>query len=200
MKCHLIALTLVVSSCASAASDYAAWAKANPDGTWTEITEKAIAASTLATHVPSDVAKFCPTYEKLEATERTQFWVGLLSAMARPESDFDPHKAYKENFKDSQGEWVISRGLLQLSQESANLYGCKIKQAEKLHDPAVNLNCAVRIMGRWVKRDGVIATYKPDGNKARGGGRYWSVLRESNKKLPEISGFTQALPFCKAPE
>jgi len=196
MKALLVILALTVPCVALAATDYAAWAKANADGTWTEITEKAVNGSSLAARLPSDVKKFCPNYDKIGLSDRTRFWVGLLSAMARPESDFRPEKTLEEKFKDSSGKRVISRGILQLSIESANLYGCEIKKAEELHDPPVNLNCAVKIMDRWVKDDGAIATYRLD-REPRGGGRYWSVLRESNGWLPEISDFTKSLSFCK---
>jgi hypothetical protein len=194
MRLVLATLGMTVPLFALAADDYA-WASANPDGTWTRIAEKAIAASGLAAQVPSDAAKFCPHYAKLGAPDRTRLWVALLSAMARPESDFRPDKTYQEDFEDGSGQPVISRGLLQLSHESANGYECSIKKAEELHDPSTNLTCAVRIMDRLVKRDGVIATYEAD-REARGGGRYWSVLRESRGFLPEISGFVQGLSFC----
>ncbi|HEY0686869.1 MAG TPA: transglycosylase SLT domain-containing protein [Steroidobacter sp.] len=192
----VILLLLIAPIMVLAESDYAAWAEANPDGAWTAIAEKAVAASRLPTVVPSDIAKFCPNYPTLRTADRSKFWVGLLSAMARPESDFQPDKTYQESFKDRRGDWVISRGLLQLSQESANGYGCKIKNAKDLHDPSVNIPCSIRILDRWVDKDGVIASYKLDLD-VRGGGRYWSVLRESANFLPEIAAFTQSLAFCK---
>jgi soluble lytic murein transglycosylase-like protein len=80
--------------------------------------------------------------------------------------------------------------------ESANQkrYGFGIEKAEALHDPATNLAYGVKILNAWVKADGVIATY---GNApARGGGRYWSTLREREKHLPEITKFTQSLAVC----
>lgn len=193
----VILLLLVAPSMVQAATDYAAWAGANPDGAWTAIAEKAVVVSSLPTVVPSDIAKFCPNYPTLDAVDRSRFWVGLLSAMARPESDFQPDKTFQESFKDKKGNWVINRGLLQLSQESANGYGCKIKNAKDLHDPSINLSCSIRILDRWVSKDRVIASYKLDLD-VRGGGRYWSVLRESRNVLPEISAFTRNLAFCKA--
>jgi hypothetical protein len=53
----------------------------------------------------------------------------------------------------------------------------------------------VKILDAWVKADGVIATYGT--GPARGGGRYWSTLRESNKHLPELTGFTKNLAACR---
>ena len=134
----------------------------------------------------------------LDTDKRNMFWVGLLSAMARPESNFKPATKFTESFPDSSGRKVISRGLLQISIESANQsrYGCNIKKAEDLHIPAVNLACSVKILSAWVRSDNVIATYKTD-RENMGGGRYWSVLRESQGHLPELSGFTSRLSFCK---
>jgi hypothetical protein len=177
--------------------DYAAWSKKNPDGSWTALTEKAVAASALPGLVPNDIKRFCPAYPDLSADDRKKFWVGLLSAMARPESNFKPEVSYTEKFNDGRGEPVVSRGLLQLSIESANQkrHGCAIAKAEDLHDSAVNLPCGVKILEAWVKADGVIA-YDPEGRN-RGGGRYWSVMRTSKKHLAEITGFTGKLAVCR---
>jgi hypothetical protein len=180
-----------------AGSDYAAWRNANMDGTWTRVTEAAVAKSTLPASQPADVERFCPRYPTLDANGRTRFWVGLLSAMARPESDFDPNKSYPESFKDKAGNTVISRGLLQLSIESANQhrYGCSIAREADLHDPTTNLTCATRILSTWVEQDGVIGSYLP--GKPRGGGRYWSVMQQAQGHLPEITEFTRHLEICE---
>ena len=181
-----------------AADDYAAWAKKNLDGSWTAAAESAVGASALPSSQPSDVQKFCPGYAKRSAEERKMFWVGLLSIVARPESNFKPETKYVESFPDSQGNNVVSRGLLQISIESANQkrYACGIAKAEDLHDPAINLACGVKILDAWVKADGVIATYGT--GPSRGGGRYWSTLREKNHHLPELVAFTSALHVCRA--
>jgi hypothetical protein len=177
-------------------SDYAAWSKVNTDGAWTAAAKAAVKSSSLPKTLPIDIAKFCPNYSSHTEDARVEFWVGLLSAVARPESNFKPETTFKEDFRDSKGEFVISRGLLQISIESANQkkYACDIKKAADLHDPATNLRCGVRILEAWVKTDNVIATY---GNgQSRGGGRYWSTLREKNKHLPELTIFTNGLNVC----
>ena len=192
-------LLLLFLLCVGAqASDFAAWAKKNPDGSWTKTALEAVSTSLLASSIPDDIQRFCPAYQTLDTDKRNMFWVGLLSAMARPESNFKPATKFTESFSDSSGRKVISRGLLQISIESANQsrYGCNIKKAEDLHIPAVNLACSVKILSAWVRSDNVIATYKID-SENRGGGRYWSVLRESQGHLPELAGFTSRLSFCK---
>ena|SRR5687768_14971513 len=194
----LLPIFTLASVASLAAQDYAAWSKKNTDGSWTRTAEIAVAASSLPSLEPKDIGKFCPTYKRLPRKKRIKFWVGLLSAMARPESSFNPGATHKELFKEKSGKQGISRGLLQISIESANQpgYRCGIKKAKHLHDPAIHLPCAVKILSTWVAADHVIATYKGD-KKNRGGGRYWAVLREKNGRLSEISNFTKNLSFCR---
>lgn len=197
MKNVITALTIIAASPAFA-GDYAAWANKNPDGSWTAAAEAAVKASGLSASTPSDVENFCPSYKKGSLAERKTFWVGLLSIVARPESNFKPETTYTEDFSDSLGKKVVSRGLLQISIESANQkrYACGIQKAEDLHDPAINLTCGAKILDAWVKADNVIATYGK--GPPKGGGRYWSTLRERNKHLPELTNFTRALKVCSA--
>lgn len=195
--CVLIVAFTISNACA--ADDYGAWARRNPDGSWTRAAEKAVANSTLSSLMPKDIGKFCGKYSDILVNERNKFWAGLLSIMARPESNFNPKTSYLEKFRDSSEHRVISRGLLQLSIESANQdrYNCRIANSEELHDPDINLSCAVKILDYWVAKDGVIATYGGKNSASRGGGRYWSTLRESNNHLGEITGFTRKLSVCQ---
>lgn len=134
-----------------------------------------------------DYLEWCPSIE----VGRKQFYVMLLSIVARYESGFDPNNFYKEDFKDVKGNYVISRGLLQISPESANGYGCGITNPDMLYDPETNIRCGVRILNRWIQRDGVIQgsmLVREDGkNKTRwlGAGRYWSQFRKE-KRIAEI--------------
>lgn len=178
-------------------TDYAAWSAHNEDGSWTRAAEYAVANSELPTLHPADIQQFCPQYGRLPSQQRKQFWVGLLSAMSGPESNFRPASFYQERFHDRKGKPVVSRGLLQISQESANQqrYGCDIRHPSLLHDPVINLACGVRILSLWVKRDKLIAS--PAGSAPKGGGRYWSTLRHSNGKTAQISDFTRRLPICQ---
>lgn len=178
--------------------DYAAWSAQNRDGSWTRAAELAVAQSILPKIVPRDISEFCPTYQRLKPKERHKFWVGLMSAMAKPESNFDPNTYFKERFTDAKGRRVISRGLLQISIESANQkrYDCDIPHAKLLHDPVVNLSCGVKILSKWVKEDGIIASKELQGTH-KGGGRYWSTLRAKTGHLNWIQSFTRDLPICQ---
>lgn len=198
MRTPVPAVALMLACCASAvcAQDYAAWNKVNKDGSWTRAAERAVKATTLPDLVPRDIKTFCPRYDGLDADQRTRFWVGLLSAMAKPESNFKPATQYIEpDIFDANGQHVISRGLLQISMESVNqhAYGCGIRSAPDLHKVDVNLSCAARIMQHWVRTDGLIAaTSKP----AVGAARYWSVLRGWRENLVPISSFTRIMAEC----
>jgi len=196
MRALLIFSGLLAVTPVMACDDYASWRQVNEDCAWTTATEEAVIHSSLPQRIPTDVTSFCPNYANLDPLHRSRFWVGLLSAMARPESNYNPAATYTESFDDGSGNRVISRGLLQISIESANQqrYACGIEKDEDLHIPRVNLQCGVKILEAWVVNDNVIASYQ---KPSRGGGRYWSVLRASNNRLPEIMGITSSLAFCQ---
>lgn len=146
--------------------------------------------------IPADYTLFCPKYKKLSDSQRKQYWTFMLSAMARFESNFNTNAKYTEAFNDSSGKKVISRGLLQISIESGNAYGCGFKTAQDLHNPYKNLSCGIRILNRWVGRDKRIAG-KTSGTW-KGGARYWSVLRSTRTRAYQpILKWSQNLSFCK---
>lgn len=186
------------------------WASVPEGEAWTAFTAKAVdeLGSGLIAASPSDVAGFCPAYDTLGEEGKRAFWVSLISAMARPESNFNPDVSFneydnctypgcKDDFTTQDGRKVVSRGLLQLSQESANGYhrfGCAIaiEDEETLHDPETNLRCGVVILARWVSADSVIAK---ETSPYRGGARYWSVLRRPGK-ITGIQKFTANTSYC----
>ena len=164
--------------------------------TWNKITFDAVSSlgSSLQSVVPSDVLNFCPKYDSLGESDKKLFWISLIAAMVRFESFFNPDTFYVESFKDSNGDRIVSRGLAQLSIESSLGYGCPINDAMELHDPKVNLECTIRILDRWVGRDGVIS----DNNAGKwlGGARYWAVLRKEST-LNKIKDITSNFELCK---
>lgn len=147
-----------------------------PEKEWTAILDQALTdlgADLLAAN-PKDLASYCPP-----AGARKQCYIGIISSLAKFESNYKPASSYQESFKDSKGNYVISRGLLQISQESANGYGCGIRDAKELHDVETNLRCGIRIMARWIIRDGVVAGGKT--SAWLGMSRYWSPFRDAAK-------------------
>lgn len=146
--------------------------------------------------IPADAGTFCPNYKNLSYTDRKKYWIYIISAMAKFESGFDTNTKYKEDFEDNSGNNVISRGLLQISIESSKGYDCGMTDAQELHNPLKNLSCGVRILDRWVGRDGRIGGKV--NSKWRGGARYWSVLREGDKtSYKSIVSWSKALKMCK---
>ncbi len=162
---------------------------------WTDHTFRDLASlgPNLLDGVPADVSGFCPQYSRMSDREQRDFWVYLISSMTELESSHNPSTSYRENFRDGQGNFVISRGLLQISIESGNAYGCAFRSSQDLHDPFQNLSCGIRILNRWLGRDGRIAG-KVNGSW-KGGARYWSVLR-TGSKLDRIQSWTRS--FCSA--
>lgn len=148
----------------------------------------------LINRTPADITAFCPGYENGNAVDKKNFWVYLLSAMTQLESSHNPTVSYKESFNDSKGNPVISRGLLQISIESGNGYGCGFKNEQELHDPYKNLDCGLRILNRWIGGDGVISG--KSGSSWRGGARYWAVLRKDTH-LANIRSWTKAQDICR---
>lgn len=163
---------------------------------WTEFLYSQVESEgpNLLRQSPADVAQFCPSYGALPVHHKKDFWVYLISSIAQFESSFNPALTYTENFNDSTGQPVISRGLLQLSIESARAYGCELPSAQDLHDPYKNLLCGLKILNRWVGSDGVIRG-QAAGGAWRGGARYWSVLRRENQ-YNSIRSWTAAQTYC----
>lgn len=102
-------------------------------------------------------------------------WVHFFAAIAKNESNFNPNLVYKENFKNSRGEYVLSTGLHQVSYESARGYGFKGITTEQLKDPFKNIEVAVKIVKTLAYGDGY--AQGRHGTKWLGAARYFSVFR-----------------------
>lgn len=89
------------------------------------------------------------------------------------------------------GGYVISRGLLQMSLQSSQSYGCSMmKKPADLHQPLENLSCGVRILANRVEK------YK----KAMfNDGHYWSVMKSTSGSNPKIRAGMKAFALCAAP-
>ncbi len=175
----------------------ARWESSQRDGAnWSKYVFENIAtlAPNLLTKNPGGIAQFCPGYSGLSANDKRNFWVYLLSAMTELESSHNPALTYTEKFSDASGKPVVSRGLLQISIESGNSYGCGFKTETELHDPQKNLGCGLRILNKWVGKDAQLAGKDLVAGNWVGGSRYWSVLRAP--KVTTIQGWTKAQRIC----
>ncbi|KAF0115908.1 MAG: hypothetical protein FD150_762 [Rhodobacteraceae bacterium] len=158
----------------------------HPEGTeWTESTLVALSTkdAVLSEKVPADIETWCPGYVDASVDERRAFWAGLLSAVAKYESTWNPAAS------GGGGRWI---GLMQISPRSAANYGCEATSVGALKDGEANLQCAVEIMSTQVAKDGLVA-----GGGNRGIGRDWAPLR-SNEKRSAMSSWTSAQPYCQA--
>lgn len=168
-----------------------------PDQGWSRITLDGLdlyGQGMLSQKSIKDVTDFCPNYSKLDLQEKKEFYLGLIAAMAKFESNFNPKSQYKESFKSSDGDYVVSRGLLQISKGSSQYYSCGITDANMLHDPKLNLECGIRILNKWIVKDECLAC---NDVAWRGGARYWAVLRNTKAPFNKIKAITNNLPVCK---
>lgn len=151
---------------------------------WTTRSLRAVAAKddVLASRVPADIKAWCPGYEGNTAAERRAFWVGLLSAVAKYESSWNPAAS------GGGGQFI---GVMQISPKSARHYDCAASSAAALKDGAANLECSIEMLAENVGRDGVVA-----GKGNRGMGRDWMPFRKADKRR-EMANWVSAQSYCK---
>lgn len=162
------------------------WKKVTDPASWTIFLVQTLKGhgQNLLTTVPADIEWYCPKYKDLDKDDRTMFWARLISILAELESTYNT--SAKTNDTEV-GPDVISSGLLMLSILSARhpAFGCSaIKEQKDLFDWKKNVNCAVRIMDFYVKRDGVLSTNTgiDEPGEWRGLARYWGPWRDPRLK------------------
>jgi hypothetical protein len=152
---------------------------------WTGLTLVAVAGEDekLADDVPADIAAWCPGYPTATLAERRLFWVGLLSALAKHESTWNPRAS------GGGGKWI---GLTQIAPSTARQYGCEARSSAALKDGAANLACAVEIMADNVAADGMVA-----GNRGTLGlGRDWAPFRKASKRA-DMAKWVSSQAYCQ---
>ncbi|MDO5646662.1 lytic transglycosylase domain-containing protein [Paracoccus sp. (in: a-proteobacteria)] len=157
------------------------WGQRSGSDAWTRATLAALDREgvTILSRVPHDIDAFCPNYASLNDTGRKAFWAGLLSAVAKHESTYNPQAA------GGGGRWI---GLMQIAPATWQHYGCQ----GNIRDGADNMSCAVRIMTRQVGRDNAVAH---DGNGWRGVARDWAPMRNPAKRA-DIAAWTSRQSYC----
>lgn len=138
------------------------------------------AGQPLTNVVPRDIATWCPSYPQNDSDDRASFWIGLLSAMAKHESTWNPAAV------GGGGQWF---GLVQISPATARGYGCGATSGAALQDGAANLSCAIRIMAHTVPRDGVVA------EGMRGVAADWGPFHVASKRA-EMAAWTSSQTYC----
>ncbi len=152
---------------------------------WTTATLAAVARhdSVLAGAIPADIATWCPGYPTAGLVDRRAFWVAVLSALAKPESSWNPAAS------GDGGRYI---GLTQISPRTASANGCEATSVTALKDGAANLRCAVKIMARQVGQDGVVA-----GTGRQGLGRDWGPFNKAEQRA-QMAGWTSRQSYCQA--
>ncbi len=153
---------------------------------WTGRTLMAVAEADaeLASRVPADIGLWCPGYARASLAERRAFWVGILSALAKHESTWNPAAS------GGGGQWI---GLTQIAPSTARHYRCEARTPAALKDGTANLECAVEIMADKVAKDGLVA----GDNGTRGLGRDWAPFRKASKRA-DMAAWLQEQAYCKA--
>lgn len=137
-------------------------------------------ASILPTIVPNDIEEWCPAYPEASEQDREAFWIGLMSALARHESTWNPEAV------GGGGRWF---GLVQISPATARHYDCQATSGNALLDGASNISCAMRIWATTVARDGVVSA-------GRGGvAADWGPFVQATKR-EEMRAWISAQPYC----
>jgi hypothetical protein len=140
-------------------------------------------AAILPDIVPADIDRWCPAYPDANEAQRSAFWLGLMSSLARHES------TWNEAAVGGGGRWF---GLMQISPTTARNFGCQASSGQALLDGGANVSCALRIWAETVPRDGVIA----EGRK--GIAADWGPFHPSQAhKGEDIRTWVRAQPYCQ---
>ena len=135
--------------------------------------------------VPGDIETWCPAYAGHGPEKRAEFWVGLMSALAKHESTWRPEAV------GGGGKWY---GLTQILPATARGYGCKARSGAALKNGAANLSCAVRIMATTVARDNAVA--RKSNGRLGGVAADWGPMVNA-KKRREMAAWTRDQTYCR---
>jgi hypothetical protein len=155
------------------------------DPEWDKVVELALPPEMLSRQVPRDVRRFCPRFYELTEADKRAFWAYLFQALAGAEAGLDPTTRVRHTEPEVavidkvSGRAVRSEGLLQLTYEDRDRYGCafdwdhdktlKPADPEKtILDPSNNRQCGVKILDNQI-----IDQHKPLLSSTG----YWSTLR-----------------------
>jgi hypothetical protein len=162
------------------------WDHKDGSDLWTRAAMTAIAGhgDGLESLVPRDVDQWCPAYTENGPEKRRAFWVGMMSALAKHESTYNPGAV---------GGGDLWFGLLQIYPDTARRYGCFARTGEALKDPEDNLSCAARIMNVTVARDNAIAVRD---SRWRGIAADWGPMSNQGKRA-EMVAWTNRQSYCQ---
>jgi hypothetical protein len=177
---------------------------------WDAVIEKAIPDGLISSNVPGDVKFFCPRFNSMREVDKRVYWAYFFQALAGAEAGLDAtsnvrHEEPEVAVKDSVSHRIVrSEGLLQLTYQDADRYGCQFdwekdrnldehNPSKTILQPANNLLCGVKILEFQL-----IQQKKPLLSKTS----YWSPLRpgwpgfrvflKQMSNVPEACGQTKS--------
>jgi len=177
------------------------------DPEWDKVVELAIPPAMLSRQVPRDVRRFCPRFYDLDEADKRAFWAYFFQALAGAEAGLVPTTRVRHTEPEVavidkvSGRAVRSEGLLQLTYEDQQRYGCnfdwehdkvlKADDPEKtILDPENNLECGIKIL-----QNQIINQHKP----LLSSSGYWSTLRPGTPSYQVFAKQMTNVPLaCRA--
>lgn len=155
------------------------------DPQWDTVVEQALPPDMLGAQAARAVRIYCPRFEQDSEADKRAFWAYLFQALAgaeaglNPETDVHHRQAVLAKIDSVTKRPIRQEGLLQLTYEDAQRYGCDFdwqrdrRLPEKnpgrtILQPANNLGCGVKIM-----QNQIITQGKPLVTRTS----YWSTLQ-----------------------
>lgn len=152
---------------------------------WDAAIEKALPDDLLSSRTGHEVKEFCPRFNRMSEVDRRAFWAYFFQALAGAEAGLKPtsdvqHTEPQVAVVDGVSHRMVrAEGLLQLTYEDVDRYGCNfnwnIDKHLPQHDPRKtilqpenNLLCGVNIL-----QDQLVRKKKPLLSTSS----YWSTLR-----------------------
>jgi hypothetical protein len=152
---------------------------------WDAMIEKALPEDLLSPQMQRKVSEFCPCFNKMSIADRRAFWAYFFQALSGAEAGLDRtsdvrHTEPQVAVKDSVSHRMVrSEGLLQLTYEDSDRYGCNFDWNHDKHlpehdpsktilEPQNNLLCGVSILeNQLITQKKPLLSYSS----------YWSTLR-----------------------
>ena len=179
------------------------------DPQWDVVVESALPADLLSATAARAVRSYCPNFGREAEADKRAFWAYLFQALAGAEAGLDSvadvhHTEAAVDKTDSvTGRPIRQQGLLQLSYQDAEHYGCDMDwDADKklghhnpessILQPENNLMCGVKIM-----ENQIITQHKPLLSRTS----YWATLQPGTASYRVFAKQMVNVPVaCRVPE
>jgi hypothetical protein len=171
------------------------WTRLSVDRLWNANTKYLLGMGFLEKN-PDKMNEFADDFGSKSIQGKIQIYNSILSCLARYESNYKPETKYTESFKEKDepnSPYVVSTGIMQVSKLSCQGYKTPIKIGHQLHGAFENLDCASRIIAKWVNTDNALYGFNTcektvNGKKVKyackpfkGMSRYWSPFRKQSR-------------------